>query len=45
LDQSVHGNDFWQTDFDPVRKRWQITYNIPPNACGETVLEFRRTRK
>ena len=29
FDQSVYGNDFWQTDYDPVRKTWSITYNIP----------------
>lgn len=27
-DQSVNGNDFWQTDYDPVKQTWSITYNI-----------------
>nr|BBD74543.1 fucoidanase [Luteolibacter algae] len=35
LDQSVHGKDFWQTDFDPVSKTWSRTYNIPAQA-GKT---------
>ncbi len=29
LDQSVHGNDFWQTDYDPAIRRWSRTYNVP----------------
>ncbi|MCY2994884.1 MAG: LamG domain-containing protein [Planctomycetota bacterium] len=29
LDQSVHGNDFWQTDYDPATQRWELTFNIP----------------
>ena len=28
LNQAIHGNDFWQTDYDPVRRRWRMTYNI-----------------
>lgn len=30
LDQSVHGNDFWQTDYDAAAKTWSLTYNLPP---------------
>ena len=29
LDQSVHGNDFWQTDYNAVRRTWSQTYNVP----------------
>ncbi len=29
LDQSVHGNDFWQTDYNPKSRTWSRTYNIP----------------
>jgi hypothetical protein len=29
LDQGVHGNDFWQTDYDPDTQRWEMTFNIP----------------
>ena len=29
LDQSVHGNDFWQTQFDPLKKAYTITFNLP----------------
>lgn len=28
LDQAVHGRDFWQTDFDPTTKTWEITWNV-----------------
>ena len=31
VDQSVHGQDFWQTDFDPVTRSWSRTYNLPVN--------------
>jgi hypothetical protein len=29
LNQSVHGNDYWQTDYDPATKTWSRTYNVP----------------
>jgi hypothetical protein len=29
LGQSVHGNDFWQTDFDPASQTYRLTYNLP----------------
>ena len=29
VDQSVHGNDFWQTDYDAATARWSLTYTIP----------------
>jgi hypothetical protein len=28
-DQKVHGNDYWQTDYDPVTETWEITYSVP----------------
>ncbi len=39
LHQAIHGNDFWQTDFDPSKQEWTITYNIP-QPVGEVRLEF-----
>ena len=39
LEQSVHGNDYWQTDFDSVSKTWSRTYNIP--ATIGTKLQIR----
>lgn len=28
VDQSIHGNDFWQTDYDSDRQQWRMTYNV-----------------
>ncbi len=42
LNQSIHGNDFWQTDYDTVKKEWSRTYNIPRDGAGTTRLELRR---
>ena len=27
--QSVHGNDYWQTDYDAEKRCWSLTYTIP----------------
>lgn len=40
FDQSVHGNDFWQTDWDAATQTWSQTYNIPCNGNRSSVLEF-----
>lgn len=29
VDQSVHGRDFWQADYDPATRTWSCTYNVP----------------
>lgn len=29
LDQSVHGNDFWQTDYDAGTRTFSLSYNLP----------------
>ena len=29
LDQSVHGNDFWQADYDEIAHTYTLTYNLP----------------
>jgi hypothetical protein len=34
LDQSVHGNDFWQTDYDAKSNSFKMTFNLPLNAGG-----------
>ena len=36
LDQSVHGNDFWQTDYHAATKTYQITYNLPLDGLAES---------
>jgi hypothetical protein len=40
LDQGVHGNDFWQTDYDPSTSRWSRTYNIPANGGRPRLIQF-----
>lgn len=39
IDQSVHGNDFWQTDFDPRTGTWSRTYNIPMDSTDDQRVE------
>jgi hypothetical protein len=36
LKQSVHGNDFWQTDFDATSKTYKMTFNLPLDEIGES---------
>ncbi len=42
LDQSVHGNDFWQTDYDGLTKLWSRTYNLNSANEGTQIIELRR---
>jgi hypothetical protein len=35
IDQSVYGKDFWQASYDPARKCWDITYNVPMDAKSD----------
>ena len=43
VDQSVHGNDFWQTDYDAADGTWEITYSVPLDTPGDR-RETRRFR-
>lgn len=38
--QSVHGQDFWQTDYEPATGRWSQTFNLPRNDDQPLHLEF-----
>ncbi|TWT54569.1 hypothetical protein Pla22_22190 [Rubripirellula amarantea] len=40
LDQNVHGNDFWQTDYDPSTKTWSRTYNVRSSDTQPQTIEF-----
>ncbi|MBM3880079.1 MAG: LamG domain-containing protein [Verrucomicrobia bacterium] len=42
VDQSIHGNDFWQTDYDPATQRWSQTYNVPVSDSQPRVLRLER---
>jgi hypothetical protein len=35
LDQSVHGNDFWQAAYDAADHSWTVTYNVPLDTTGK----------
>lgn len=37
VDQSVHGNDFWQTDYNPETKSWEITYSVPMDTPEDKI--------
>lgn len=37
LDQSVHGNDFWQTDYDAASQTYKITYNLPLDGIQKSI--------
>lgn len=36
LDQSVHGNDFWQTDFDATTQTYKLTFNLPIDGLKQS---------
>jgi hypothetical protein len=36
LDQAVHGNDFWQTDYDPKSNSWKRTSNLPLDGVAQS---------
>ncbi len=40
LDQSVHGNDFWQVDYDPATRTWSLTYQVPAADSGILRIDF-----
>ena len=36
VDQSVHGNDYWQANHDNASDTYSLTYNVRRNADGKT---------
>ncbi len=44
VNQSVHGNDFWQTDYDPAKQDWRMTFNVQLGADSPAthILRFDR---
>ena len=46
VDQSVHGNDYWQTDHDAASRKWRITFNVsldsPDDQPRTTRLVLKR---
>ncbi len=43
VDQSVHGNDFWQTDFDVATQSWSLTYNLPISDNKSHTIQLIKT--
>jgi hypothetical protein len=43
FDQSVHGNDYWQTDYDAKSASWQVTFSVPSDTANDQHLrrEYR----
>jgi len=43
IDQSVHGRDFWQCDYNAESRTWEITYSVPLDSPGDkrTTRSFR----
>ena len=33
IDQSVHGGDFWQTDYDPAAQTWSQTFTVASDGA------------
>jgi len=42
VDQTIHGNDFWQTDCDPPTGLWRQTYNVRFDAGRTHTVRFAR---
>jgi hypothetical protein len=42
VDQAIHGNDFWQTDYDADTRRWSQTFNLPVRDAKTHTLRFAR---
>jgi hypothetical protein len=38
--QAIHGNDFWQTDYDPATRRWSQAFNLPRDDGQPLEVDF-----
>ena len=41
VDQSVSGNDYWQTYYDSVSCTYEFTYNVEHNGGSGAVYQYR----
>lgn len=43
INQEVYGNDFWQSEYNPETKTWDITYNINLDTSNDErkMVEFK----
>ncbi len=42
LDQSVHGNDYWQTDYDARTNTYKMTFNLPLDGKATSTWVLKR---
>lgn len=42
--QEVHGNDFWQVDYDERSRTYHMTYNLPVGSTSKSVWRLRPTQ-
>ena len=40
VDQSVHGNDYWQCDFQPETGRWDMTFTIRRDGPYQSITSL-----
>jgi hypothetical protein len=45
LDQAVHGNDFWQADYDEAHGTYSLTYNLPLDDKPQSVWVLKTTER
>ena len=45
VDQSVHGNDYWQTWFDDTASAYEYTYNVEHSGDPQAVYEYRLVKE
>jgi len=43
LDQSVHGNDYWQTDYDATSNTFRMSFNLPLDGIESSRWVFNQT--
>lgn len=44
VDQSIHGNDYWQSWYDSELGSFELTYNVPHDGSGKPI-EYRLEKK
>ena len=45
IDQSVHGNDFWQVNFDPLHSAYSLTFNVLLDTPADKARTVKLTLK
>ena len=42
LDQSIHGNDYWQTDYDAASDSYTMTFNLPLDGKASSKWHLKK---